>query len=117
MSIRRDYILNQIDKLAQLIAAIISSKKVEIKEERSIDQSLAELTGLDSLMFSDPKNIQILGSLLSLLPDDNQKALAARLLELKNHKIYRDISHNLMIEVDQQRLHEKVKAIFKKTSD
>lgn len=116
MSIRQDYILRQIEKMVQLVAAL-AFKKTDSKLEIIVDQALAELTGLDASLFSDPNNARFLDSLLSLLSDDNQKALTKRLLELKDQKVYGPICHSLMAQIDRHRLHAKVKELLDEKTD
>ena len=76
-----------------------------------IDQSLAELTGLDSSLFRDPKNARILASVLDLISDQNQKALAARMLILKGGP-YSAIGLSLMAKIDLELLDPKIKALL-----
>ena len=57
MSSNYDYIMNQIEKASQLLAALISSKKSEQKQEAEINKTLAELTGLDIDLFAQKENV------------------------------------------------------------
>jgi hypothetical protein len=110
MSIRKDYIIKHIEEIAQFIAAL-AGKKADSKQEIMIDQSLAELTGLNNSLFGDPKNARILASVLDLISDHNQKALTARMLILKDGP-YLAIGTELMTKIDQQKLDPKIKALL-----
>lgn len=111
MSIRQDTLMRQIEKLTALIKAL-SSKKTDSGQDMIIDQSLAELTGLDITLFADPKSAGLLGTLLEMLPDQNQKAMVASLLLLKDPGLYGAISDSLMAGIDRLSLHAKVKAVL-----
>ena len=110
MSIQQDYIMNQIENIAQFVAALISSNKAQNLHESSLDQTLAELTGLDKSLFSDSKNAYLLAPLLSML-ENNQKALAAQLLFLKDQGLYGKTVQNLLDQVDKKNLDPAVRAL------
>ena len=112
MSLRYDYIMNQIEKATQLIAALISSKKIELGQEADINQTLSDLTGFVLDNFANEKNVATLGALLSMLDDDNKKAIAAMLLQLKDKELYGDTCQSLLNQIDQKKLHAKVKRLL-----
>ena len=86
MSSNYDYIMNQIEKASQLLAALISSKKSEQKQEAEINKTLAELTGLDIDLFAQKENVATARVLLGLIDDEQRRALALKLFELKVSK-------------------------------
>ena len=113
MTYKYDYIMNQIEKATQLIAALITSKKIEQRQEADINQTLAALTGLDIEHFAHEKNAAILHSLLGMIYDDNKKALAAKLLWLKNKELYHETCMSLFEQIDHAKLDPGVKKLTK----
>ena len=105
---RRDYIMDQIDKTVQFIGALIKVNKTEHPTAAFIEQSLSSLTGLDASLFLE-NNVNLLSPLLEMLPDDNQKALVAQLLLIKNAQVYRMTQEHLMARIDSERLNPKIR--------
>jgi len=112
MFYHKDYIMNQIEAIVQFIATLITNKKAEIVDKNAIDQTLAMLTGIDISLFKDGKNARLLASMLEHLDDDNKKALAARLLELKDQELYQEAFQSLMAKIDLNNIHPKIKEIL-----
>ena len=107
--------MNQIEKATQLIAALISAKKIELTQEADINQTLSDLTGFDLDTFANKKNTESLLALLSMLDDDNKKAAAAMLLQLKDKDLYGDVCQNLFVQIDHSKLHDKVKKLLERS--
>jgi uncharacterized membrane-anchored protein YjiN (DUF445 family) len=114
MGFRYDYILNQIEKACQLIATLLSKKKLEPKQEAEINQRLAELTGFQLEFFADEKNAVALPSVLNILDNDNAKAAVALLLLLKNEERYGVICRDILDELDLSKLQSDVRALVEK---
>lgn len=108
MSIRSDFILWQIEKACALIASLMSKKKLEQKEEAEVNQTLSDLTGLNVDMFADPAKAPILPIMLNAL-EDNQKALVAKLLQIKNPDIYGALAEKLLGQINWSKVHSQVK--------
>jgi hypothetical protein len=103
---RRDYLMDQIEKIAQLIAALMGSKKVD---QEAVDQALTDLTGFNPTFFAE-LNFEALAGILKTVDDDNKKALIAQLLLLKDSRNYEHIAHELMSSISPKSLSLKVKA-------
>ena len=108
---QRDYIIDQIDKAVQFIINLIANKKIEAKDQAMLDQTLSDLTGLNSDFFinSDPRLLKVV---LPMLDDDNVKALSAWVLRRKDPKIYGEIYECLMANINLEKLAPKVRALF-----
>ena len=117
MSLRYDYIMNQIEKATRLIAALISSKKIELEQEADINQTLAELTGFDLDTFAGENNAASLLALLSMLDDDNKKAVAAMLLQIKSEELYSATCLSLLEQVDRNKLRPNVKKLLARSME
>ena len=83
---RRDFIVDQIEAIAGLIAAL-AGKKLGEKDEASMAQTLSDFSGipLDAFLSS---NTQALELMATMLDDDNKKALLAKALPVKNPSTY-----------------------------
>lgn len=113
MGIRRDYIIDQIEKAVQLVAALFNARNLEFFQNSSIDHALAQLTGLDISWFTDEQNVGALGCILSLLPDDNVKTMAAKLLEMKDSAKYLETRRTLLANINMQQLDPLVREMIK----
>jgi hypothetical protein len=114
MSIKRDYLFDQIEKFAHLLAILISGKKPDPKDI-TIDQALADLTGLPEDFFASVADTSILYSVLSMVPTDDQKALAAMILWYKNQNLYRETAGSLLAGVDRKKLETRVNEMLSVT--
>jgi hypothetical protein len=112
MFYNKDYIMNQIEAIVQFIVTLTTSKKAELVDKNAIDQRLARLTGIDISLFQGGKNARLLASMLALLDDDNKKALAAKLLELKDKKLYQEAYQSLIASIDLKILDPKIKELL-----
>ena len=77
---RRDYIMDQIEKIAQLVAALMGKKQID---NAKIEQALTDITGLDRSFFRET-NKDALIAIVKVLDDDNKKFLIAELLLAKD---------------------------------
>jgi len=73
-----------------------------------VGQMLSDLSGLDKNLFSDPSSVRILPLMLGTL-EDSQKALVAKLLQIKNPDLYGDLADRLLLEVDWSKVHSQVR--------
>lgn len=108
---QRDYIIDQIENIAQFIAKIITNVKIEDVDQTKLDQTLSALTGIDS-SFLINGDTRLLNAVLPLLEDNNAKAIVARILQLKNPKIYGEIYEYLMAGIEIGTLSPKVRELF-----
>lgn len=104
---KRDYLLDQVKKIAQLIAALMGGKSVK---PEMVNQAIADLTGLDGELFNEPNTAS---AILRTLHDDNTKALLAQLLRARNPENFGRVCDDVMKNVDMQRLNPDIKALFK----
>lgn len=107
---RRDFIVDQIEAIARLIAAL-SGKKLAQKDEATLAQTLSDLSGipLDAFLSAKP---QVLELMATMLADDNKKALSAKALLIKNPSAYGETYQRIMASVEQAKLDPKVKALL-----
>ena len=109
MSFRQDYILRQIEKMVQMIAALISNRKTQqFAQQTDVDAALSELTGFNKETFVDRPTPEQLALVFSLLHDDNMKAMASVLLMHKDKDYYRPFCEGLLSKIDRTKLHKSV---------
>lgn len=77
---KRDYIIDEIEKVAELVAAFMAGRRVK---QEAVNKALSDLTGLDLTFFAEA-DIATLSLISKLIEDDDKKALFAQLLLLKN---------------------------------
>lgn len=112
MSIRQSYLMDEVKKLCELIVKLRAMTNEHNDRELLINQSLSDLTALDNFLFAGKPNATFLNSILSMLPDDNQKALVAHLLLLKDSNLYADLAKSLLASVNKEGLHADIKSLI-----
>ena len=105
---KRDYLIDQIEKITQLIATLVARKQVK---PEVIDQSITELTGLDASFFDEPLAA---GLILRALDDDNKKALIAKLLLMKDPSGFKQIFGDTIADLDTTKLNPKIRLLLGK---
>lgn len=103
MAIRKDLLLDQVERFARLLTLLIAGKK-PLDYQQQINDALSELTGLGEDFFTQVNDHGILFSVLSMAPIDDQKALAALLLWQKNPEANRELARKLLTIVDKKKL-------------
>jgi hypothetical protein len=115
MSLKRGYLIDQIEKYTELLGWLVAGRKI-VPGETTIDQALADLTGLPEDFFKSVSDPAILYSVLTMVPTDDQKALAALLLWHKDPSHYPDTAKSLLTLVDKSKLDPRVKEFISQKS-
>lgn len=111
MGHKYDLILNQIKKASELIATLLTGRKVQHSKAAEINQNLSELTGFEVEFFARESNAALLPNVLTLADDDNKKAVIALLLLLKNEALYKEQCIKVLLQLDETRLHLAVREL------
>lgn len=112
----RDYIIDQIDNIAQFIAKLVTNKKTEIIDQTTLNLTLSALTGLDSSAFA-VGNVSLLKAILPLIADNNSRAMVAFILQQKSQGDYKESLESLMADIEFEKLDPRVKALFSENSN
>ena len=114
---QRDFLLDQIEKFSQVIAAVVSGKKLAQKVDVSVEQRLSELVGLPSDFFQE-SNVHLLGQIAPFIDDDNKKAILAKTLIAKNPHIYSALAEKIISAIEITRLDPRIKKmVFSNVAD
>lgn len=117
MSFRQDYLMQQIEKLAQIVAAIVFNKKADQVVQGDVDVALASLTGFDKNFFANNPLPDQLRLIFSLLNDDNKKALAYVLLRHKNLELYDALCKKILSGIARDKLTASVLSLLESVID
>lgn len=114
MSLKRGYLIDPIEKFLDLLALLAVGKK-PAHDEDSTEQVLASLTGLPVDFFEKVLDHSILFSVLSMVPTDDQKAIAALILYHKDQSAYRETARLLINPLDKKKLDGRVSELITKS--
>lgn len=104
----RDYLMDQAEKIAQLIAALMKKREID---EGSIEDALSDLTGIDPNFFLTASP-ELLQAVVSTLDDDNKKVLIVKLLLAIDRRAYGQMHQDVMASIDPENLTPSVKALL-----
>lgn len=113
MSLKRGYLIDPIEKFLDLLGLLAAGKK-PTQDEDSVEQVLASLTGLPVDFFEKVVDQTILFSVLTMVPTDDQKAIAALILWHKDNNAYRETARLLISPLDKKKLDGRVSELIVK---
>ncbi|MCA9507637.1 MAG: hypothetical protein KC505_04350 [Myxococcales bacterium] len=114
MALKRSYLIDPIETYLDLIQKLSLGSKHLLKDGE-VAQTLASLTGLSEDFFLKIVDADILFSVLSMLPTDEQKAIAALILWHEDQNTHAQIARKIIDRINQKDIDERVREIISKS--